>query len=125
MGQLFSLLIIPVILIASYFLVFFLRPVSYSITDQSININRLAGVKEIKREHIKSATVISKDKIDSSSKTFGVGGLFGYFGKFSNRQLGQMTWYITRMDRLVLIVTSEKKNIVLSPDEPEQFIAAL
>lgn len=117
-----SFLITPVLLIVSYFITFSLRPVRYRISDTKIIIHRLAYNKEIKRDDIEHISVISKDEIKQSIRTFAVGGLFGYFGEFSNSKYGRMKWYITRMDQLVLIVTTDKRHILLSPDEPEQFI---
>ena len=58
-------------------------------------------------------------------RTFGVGGLYGYYGKFYNRTFGSMTWYATRRDKLVLVKFQNKKKIILTPDEPVALIAAL
>ena len=56
-------------------------------------------------------------------RTFGVGGLFGYYGQFYNSKIGSMTWYATRQNNTVLVRTIDNKNIVLTPDEPEKFVA--
>lgn len=101
-----------------------IRPVSYSINNGDIIIQKQAGKVIIAKSDIQSVSVISKKDIDGAIRTFGVDGLFGFFGKFSNRKLGAMTWYIKRTDKLVLITTVQKK-IVISPDEPETFVAAL
>ena len=34
-----------------------------------------------------------------------------------------MTWYATRQNNTVLVRTIDNKNIVLTPDEPEKFVA--
>lgn len=70
-----------------------------------------------------SAEVLEKDALYWSIRTFGVGGLFGYFGKFANAKLGNMTWYATRRDKTVLIKTAGNKKIILTPDDPNQFVA--
>lgn len=36
-----------------------------------------------------------------------------------------MTWYGTRMDRIVLVTTVFKKKIILSPNEAERFVGEL
>lgn len=36
-----------------------------------------------------------------------------------------MTWYVTRMDRAVILIDAANKKTVVSPDNPEKFIAAL
>ena len=35
-----------------------------------------------------------------------------------------MTWYATRRNKAVLVTTISDKKIVLTPDEPEQFVGA-
>jgi hypothetical protein len=37
--------------------------------------------------------------------------------------MGSMTWYTTRRDRTVLVVTNDEKKIILSPDDPKKLIA--
>jgi hypothetical protein len=66
---------------------------------------------------------LDKEKIGWAIRTFGVGGLFGYYGKFANTKLGSMTWYATRKDRAILVRTIDNKKIILTPDEPEKFVA--
>lgn len=52
-------------------------------------------------------------------RTFGNGGLFGYFGKFYNAAFGKMTWYATRRNNYLVLSTSENGKIVLTPDNLE------
>jgi len=65
---------------------------------------------------------LESGKLTYSVRTFGVGGLFGYFGKFWNKEYGNMTWYATRRDKAIMIITKENKKIILTPDEVEKFI---
>jgi hypothetical protein len=48
------------------------------------------------------------------------GGAFGYFGKY-NTELGKITWYGTRRDKIVLITKKDKTKIVLTPDLWDEF----
>lgn len=57
-------------------------------------------------------------------RIFGVGGLFGYYGRFRARGLGGFRLYATRRTGLVEIVTPEMR-LVVSPDRPEAFVEAL
>lgn len=77
----------------------------------------------IERSHIKSLQLLDKKKLKGAIRTFGVGGLFGYYGKFANSTLGSMTWYATRMDKAILIETIANKKIIVTPDEPEKLVA--
>ena len=115
-------IIIIIILITLYLITFALRPVSYSLTTEFLIIDRLIKNVKIDRKTIKLVEVLDKESLSWSIRTFGVGGLFGYFGKFANTKLGSMTWYATRRDRTVLVQTIDNKKIILTPDEPEIFV---
>ncbi|QEC67129.1 hypothetical protein FRZ67_07430 [Panacibacter ginsenosidivorans] len=105
-----------------YFLAFAFTPVNYIVTTEEIIVRRPLSNVHIKRADIKSVELIDKNKIAGSLRTFGNGGLFGYYGNFANFSLGRMTWYATRRDKPVLVTTTANKKIILTPDEPEKFV---
>jgi hypothetical protein len=111
-----------VALLLFYFIAFAFRPIEYDLTTDKLIIRRLAGDVKINRTQIKSVELLEKDKIGLAIRTFGVGGLFGYYGKFASSQLGNMTWYATRKDRIVLVRTIDNKKIILTPNEPDKFV---
>lgn len=112
-----------VALLLIYFIPFVFRPIIYEISIDKLIIHRLLKDININRNLIKSVELIDKEKIGFPIRTFGVGGFFGYYGKFSNKKIGSMTWYATRLDKFVLIKTVNNKKIILTPDEPERFVA--
>ena len=116
---------IAILLAVVYFITYSFRPIEYEITDHEIIVHRLIGNVKILREQIVTAELIEKKKISWALRVFGVGGLFGYYGKFTNTQLGMMTWYATRRDKLILVKTNSAKKIILTPDEPEKFVEEL
>ena len=120
-GSFFIAILIGVV----YFITYSFRPIDYEITDREIIIHRLIGNVKILREQIITAESIEKKKISWALRVFGVGGLFGYYGKFTNTQLGMMTWYATRRDKLILVKTQSGKKIILTPDDPEKFVEEL
>ena len=119
--------IIPVCVTAGlviiYIVLFGFKPAGYRITEKEITIRRLFGDVQIDRQQIKSITVIDREELRWSLRLFGVGGVFGYFGTFANRKIGKMTWYATRRNTPVLLITIENKKIILTPDDPVQFVA--
>jgi len=119
-----GLLFIPIFLLAIIGIVYFYRPLYYSVDSDNLIIHRQAGKITIKKSQIQSAGIIEEGSMGFVIRTFGVGGLFGYFGEFYSRPMGAMTWYVTRQDKFVLIITSLRK-IVVSPDDSERFIDAL
>ncbi|WP_462219386.1 PH domain-containing protein [Ferruginibacter sp.] len=114
---------ITVGLLIIYFIVFAFRPVKYSLTAGNLIVHRLFSDVKIERSKIKSVELVDKEKLSWSVRIFGVGGFFGYCGKFANAKLGTMTWYATRKDRIVLVKMLNNKKIILTPDEPEKFVA--
>lgn len=106
-----------------YFGTFSFRPISYRLADDKLIIHRLLADIKIERSEIKSVEQIDKENLSWSVRVFGVGGLFGYWGKFTNRKIGSMTWYATRRNNAVLIKTIYNKVIILTPNEPEKFVA--
>lgn len=108
-----------------YFIAFVFRPISYVVTKEEIIVRRPLLNVHIKRADIKSAELIEGNKITGSIRTFGVGGLFGYYGNFANLSLGRMTWYATRKDKPVLIKTTDNKKIIFTPNEPDKFVNEL
>ncbi len=114
---------ITVGLLLIYFFAFAFRPINYTLTTEKLIVHRPLSNVKINRTEIKSVEQIDKEKLEQTFRTFGVGGLFGYFGKFANTKLGSMMWYATRRDNAVLITTIDNKKIVLTPDNPEEFVA--
>lgn len=101
------------------------RPNNYAISEDKLLIHRMIKDVEIKRDNIKSVEIIDESKVKNSIRTFGSGGFFGSFGKFWNSTLGSMTWYVTRKNNFVLVETNDQKKIILTPDNPEKFVAFL
>jgi hypothetical protein len=109
-------------LIIIYLICMALKPLSYEITKDELIIRRLIKSVRMNRADIKSLELIEKATLSGTIRTFGVGGLFGWYGKFANSQLGNMTWYLTRRDKPVLILKKDSKKILISPDQAEAFV---
>jgi hypothetical protein len=120
-GKYFSIVLLSLI----YFLAYLFKPLNYKITNEELIVHRLIKSIHIPRKNIVSAESVDREMISYSLRTIGVGGLFGYYGRFMNYRIGNMTWYATRKDRTVLIRTILDEKIILTPNEPEQFLAGL
>lgn len=112
-----------VFLLFLYFIPFVLRPINYKLLNGQLIIHRLFSDIKIDRNQIKSVEYLDRSELGWVFRTFGVGGFFGYFGKFTNTKIGSMTWYATRRDKTVLVTTINNKKIILTPDEPDQFVS--
>lgn len=105
-----------------YFGAFAFRPINYTVDSTNLTVHRLIINARIKKADIKTVEIINSDKIKGAMRTFGVGGLFGYYGKFANSSVGKMTWYATRRNHVVLITTHDDQKFILTPDSPEKFL---
>jgi hypothetical protein len=56
--------------------------------------------------------MISKEQMGFAIRTFGVGGLFGYFGYFSSKNQGSMLWYATQREKFVMIHLEGNKIVL-------------
>ncbi len=117
--------IIIVFDIAVFLLPYLYRPLKYIVTENELIIKRLIKPVVIDLSEIKKITPLSREDMIGTIRVFGSGGVFGYFGKFRNKRYGMMTLYTTRTDNRVHILTSEGKNIILSPDNVDEFIKAV
>jgi hypothetical protein len=111
--------LIVVFLVLSLILVFsYLRhPKSYILSDYSLIINSISNPLELKFSDINSIKQLSKSDLSGTIRTFGVGGLFGYFGKFYNRKFGSMNWYVTQLNNRILIELKNGHKYIISPDD--------
>jgi hypothetical protein len=116
--------VIAILLVIIYVITYLYHPKNYFVGKDELVITRAAGKIVIPKKTIQEVSVIDRDLLSGSMRTFGVGGLFGNFGKFTNSTFGVMTWYVRRMDQLILI-TTDSERILVSPDDMDGFIAAL
>ncbi|SOD11871.1 PH domain-containing protein [Pedobacter xixiisoli] len=109
-------------LLLIYTLAFAFSPTGYIITADEIMIRRPLTNVRIKRVDIERVELVEEQTMNGALRTFGVGGLFGYYGGFANTSIGRMTWYATRKDTAVLLRTVNDKKIILTPNERQQFV---
>lgn len=73
--------------------------------------------KEYAFLNIKNVRTASKEDMKGSVRLNAVGGLFGYYGLFSNNKLGDYTMYANNGNHCIIITLKDKKILVLSPDD--------
>jgi uncharacterized membrane protein (Fun14 family) len=94
---------------------------NYEIAQDGISILQRKGSYVINKEDILEIKSIDYKSIKGSARNFGIGGIFGFSGTFSNKKFGEMIWFLTRTDTLLMINT-DKQKIVISPDDPQLFL---
>jgi hypothetical protein len=79
-------------------------------------------------KEIVSAKLVSEQELGWTLiifRVFGVGGLFGYYGLFYNLTFGWTWWYASQNKNYVLLELQNGRKVILTPDNPEEFINAL
>lgn len=71
----------------------------------------------LKFDDIEQVRAVEEGEMNGLIRTFGVGGLFGYFGKYYANRIGNMTLYATQRKNRILIITKQHKKIVITPDD--------
>jgi hypothetical protein len=94
-------------------------PQRLEISESQITVLRRYDSVTILRSTILSIEPITAKDMRWTVNLGGCGGLFGYFGGFSNRKLGRFTMYATSMDDLLIMRLADGRKIVIGCAEPE------
>ncbi len=100
---------------------FLYHPKDYKVTRVELIIKRQCADVHIRMRDILDCRALTDADMNGTIRTFGVGGLFGYFGHYHNSMIGDMTFYATRQTGLVLVHVANGEALILSPDQPEKF----
>ena len=98
-------------------------PLGYHINAKDLVVSRLGPDLVIPLRSIEKVTEF-ETSIPKSLRVMGSGGLFGYFGRFHNGDLGSYRAYGRRARPTVLLDTTDGR-IVLTPDSPDLFVQKL
>lgn len=112
-----GMLLPAIILFATDLVCYFLHTTAYELNKDELIIKRPFKPVVIKRKDIEDIQFLTDEQLKWTIRSFGVGGLFGYFGYFYNRQLGSMLWYTSQRKNRILIVLKNMDKIVVSPDD--------
>lgn len=99
-------------------------PRGYVLSGGAIAIQRLIGNIRLPLAEIREIRMGTPDDFTGLVRVRGSGGLFGYYGLFRTAKLGKCYWYVTNRSKTVIVVT-QKRTLVLSPDDLQGFIEAL
>jgi len=117
--------IAPVLLIGIMLGMYFFRIMAITLNDTSLTIERQIKPVNINYQDIKSVRKVQDEEMKMTIRTFGNGGLFGYTGLYYNKKLGSMNWYCTQRKNYILIVKTNNKQLVITPDDPDSFMREL
>jgi hypothetical protein len=104
-----------IFLIATIVLCYLFAPQKYSISNDNCIIHRPISDIIIPLDSIIEIREVNKSELKGMIRTFGVGGLFGNYGKFHTSGLGNITMYGTQNKNFILLKVGNRK-ILLTPD---------
>ena len=110
-----------ILAVAVLALVFAIR--GYHIRDGKLLILRLGWSAKLDLAELTSAEVNPAATM-GSVRALGIGGLFGFVGRFHNSVLGSYKAYATNADNAVVLGFDGEK-IVVTPDAPDEFVEAI
>ena len=113
----------PIVSITSFVLMYGAIIIAYcfipkriAVSYDQILIKNLFGSVLINIDEIETLEKIEKTGLNL--RTFGIGGLFGYFGRFNGGEL----WYVTNTHKKVKIILKSGKVYIISPENPDDFV---
>jgi hypothetical protein len=95
----------------------------YSVTNDEILVHRLFWDTKLSRQGLQSAA-LEPDALRGALRTFGNGGLFGFTGWYQSSRLGSFRVFATDSARTV-VLRYAGKAVVVTPDQPDQFVREL
>ena len=111
------IVVIPVVIFITslYFTV-----TGFELKKTEFVIRRIGKNISIPLNQIVSAEFVPK-AIRGSFRIFGIGGVFGYYGSFSNSIVGDYTAYATNNENTV-VIKLKLETIVVTPNSPQEFV---
>ncbi|MFI5222059.1 MAG: PH domain-containing protein [Bacteroidia bacterium] len=103
--------------VATLIICYVLSPGSYVINETDLIIKRPAGDAKIKLSDIAEIRMANEGELKWMLRTFGNGGLFGYYGKYFVYGIGTLTLYTTKLTNRIFIQTKQGKKFLISPDD--------
>jgi len=92
----------------------------FTITPDAILVHRLLWATRLPLAGLQSADFVPK-AMCKSIRTCGNGGFFSFTGFYWSKTLRSYRAYVTDLRRTV-VLRYERRTVVVSPDEPEEFV---
>ncbi len=96
----------------------------YEVEGRELRVQRLLWETRVPLEGLEGAWR-DPEAMARSTRIFGNGGLFAVTGLYRNKKLGMYRAYVTDRTQAVVLRMRADKAIVISPERPEAFLAAL
>lgn len=114
-----------IVVYASVWLAF--RPTRFEVDGQALRIVWPLWARTIERRDVEAVRIITAEEFRSEhgyGMRIGAGGLWGGFGLLKTRTTMFSMW-ISRTDRFVIVNLKGARPLLVTPEQPEQFVSAL
>lgn len=101
----------------------FFMPLSISVKNGELNINRPLRIKSIPLSQIASVELFSPTMAEK--RICGSGGWFGYYGWFKDSTIGKYFAYYGKASDCFLVTLKDGKKYVLGCESPEEIIEVI
>jgi hypothetical protein len=106
----------------------FCRPSRFEVVTGHLEIVFPAWKRNVEFSDRATVRMLSADKFKQEygwAMRIGIGGLWGGFGWLWTSKGGLVEFYVSQVDGMVMIERRNNKNILVTPDEPEKFVASM
>lgn len=110
---------ILILLYGIIFLAFANKPQKIILTPDNLQIKTILNKEKINFNTVNKVEKYLKIKFNI--RTFGIGGLFGYFGYFNGNDI----WYVTNINKKVKITLKNGQIYMISPENPDEFLSQI
>lgn len=104
-------------LVGVFYLLYLYRILRYELNADGIRICRPLHTRLIPYRAIVKVNLPSDQDMKWTLRLFANGGVFGYYGMFTNSNFGRMSWYASRRKSLLILELKNGEKIVLTPDD--------
>jgi hypothetical protein len=119
------LLLFPVPFVLAFGAPYFFRPTGYAVTSSEIVVIRAIGQKRIPLEAVREILSSATNPPGFSIGLARVDGIHGTFGSYWNKTWGRYLVFVTNHLNRVEVKLEGGSRVILSPDDPMAFIAAV
>jgi len=106
----------------------FMRPSRFELSRGGLEIVWPGRTSRIPMGDIAGVEILSRADFSrrfGRGMRVGAGGLFGGFGLLMTTRGPTMSFYISRVDRFVLVSRVSARNLLITPEDPERFVETL
>lgn len=112
-------LVVPLAVLAAF------APRAYAITEHHLEVRRLVGPLRFPLTDLRAVRALRPGELGAMRRTFGVGGFYGYFGRFHSQHLGELHYHLSTRSWMILVERAGHAPLVLSPEPAKRFVQVL